>query len=138
MRVIENDEFRAALADVVSRYGANYVYNNSGNENAACDYYPNPDARDNRAKSGCLIGEACVVLGIDVTGIDGGVDTLNDIISSRYNISLDPEVINRAVKAQAYQDRGGEWGGAVQEYDLWSPEPDDDFDYDFSSDESDI
>ena len=109
---IEIDIERAAelLGQAVRTQGPDFVYAPNGEE---CHYVPVLRDRtdDPRSKTGCLIGVALKIAGVDTEGMKaaGSISSLEGQ-QERYGFRLTIEAARYFAIAQYTQDRGGSWG----------------------------
>jgi hypothetical protein len=106
---IRLERARKLLKQAVDTQGPDFVYNSGGN--GACDYLP---TRRNRS-TGCLIGVALGLAGVDVNRLGAGaVCALAPIWRAKDIVQLDHKTTKYFTVAQAVQDTGGTWGEALE------------------------
>lgn len=101
---------RELLAAAVETQGRDFVYKPAGYA-GVCDYFPHKHASptdDPRAKTGCLIGVALKLHGIDVTRLGGSVS----LLYAEHQDMMTEEAAQYFTPAQEHQDAGGTWGEA--------------------------
>lgn len=107
---IDLDKARELLAAAVKTKGRNFVYKRPG-AGWGCDYFPRPDILpedDPRRTTGCLVGVALGLHGIDVKGLFGSVGLLHD----KGEVDLTGAAARYFQVAQTLQDGGETWGSA--------------------------
>lgn len=97
-----------ALEAVVTRHGADYVYNPGGD--GQCWYAPTEEH-----PTGCLVGEALMRLGIDRVSLENVGSTVEALVD-HLGIDLPLPVIEGLMVAQSNQDKGATWGQALEYY----------------------
>ena len=103
---------KAAVAEVIAIHGADFVYN--PDSNSSCFYRPHPgDVHESKRVTGCLVGEACVRLGMDVSDWQG---TFFQVCRDR-QLSFTNKAGMCLNRVQEIQDGGHSWGEAVAEAD---------------------
>jgi len=103
---------KAAVAEVIAVHGADFVYNPDCN--GSCYYTPSPGSvYESKKVAGCLVGEACVRLGMDVSDWYG-------MFSQVWEAKQLPFTNKAGLwlnRVQEIQDGGHSWGVAVAKAD---------------------
>lgn len=111
---IEIDINKAAelLGEAVQTQGPDFVYAPNGQ---SCHYLPYAgiDSDDPRSKTGCLIGVALKIAGVDPETLRGAGSVPSFAgTHERLGFRLTVDAARYFYIAQAVQDRGGSWGMA--------------------------
>lgn len=116
--MIDLEQARGLLARAVMTQGPDFVYSKGGQ---ACRYQPITrfddivTKDDPRTKTGCLIGTAAKLAGIDTREWDG---TIAGYVSRKFGHLFGPGVTDYWQTAQNAQDSGATWGEAFAEAEL--------------------
>jgi hypothetical protein len=108
----------ALLEQAVATQGEDFVYNPGGE--GSCHYSPNPEIYyhdDPQAQTGCLVGVALRLVGIDLGDLNGSISSLWDVALDNGEVPEVRALTNDAVRvmqrAQSRQDTGATWGEAL-------------------------
>jgi len=103
---------KAAVAEIVAIWGADFVYN--PDSNSACHYTPQPGSmHESKKVTGCLVGEPCVRLGMDVSTWMG---TFSQVWEAK-QLPFTNKAGLWLNRVQEAQDGGHNWGEAVAKAD---------------------
>jgi hypothetical protein len=124
MRLIGLKEFKAAIAAVVAKYGAEYVY---GDGKLSC-YYTDPPTESRRQRlsptgktvEGCIIGCALRELGVALPHLHDPANHLpvEGLVkwakACGVGWTMAPAALDLAIWVQDAQDEGVPWGQAMK------------------------
>lgn len=119
---IDTDQALELLERAVATQGEDFVY--TPYPMAGCYYHPLPAQQaagdtDPRVKTGCLIGVALRLAGVDLSGVrvSVGVAWRTPVSSSGapegWQSRVTEDAVNALQAAQRRQDAGGTWGEAL-------------------------
>jgi hypothetical protein len=114
MITINLEQARGLLARAVLTQGPGFVY--TPERGTVCFYEPlgddsAPDS-DPRSKTGCLVGMALALAGVDAKQLDGGVHAAHHTWFERGTVALSEKASRYLQAAQTVQDGGETWGQA--------------------------
>lgn len=109
---IDLERARELLAQAVETKGRDFVYKERG-ASWGCDYYPvtSVPEGDPRRETGCLVGVALNLHGIDVSQLAGSVDSLH----TQEEVAMSEDAAAYFLAAQGPQDSGSTWGEAYDQ-----------------------
>lgn len=114
--MIELEEARGLLARAVLTQGPDFRYNNTtgGRECWYLPLTPNDEifASDPRCCTGCLIGTALKLSGVEVAEWPGSIEYVYDLDKDGMQSKISQEVARYFQRAQTAQDDGRTWGEA--------------------------